>query len=65
MAALALPPQPSLEQIRVALAGNLCRCTGYEAIYRAIFAALGRTGAEDEPAEPVVVPVMAAAGAEP
>ncbi|MBI1723042.1 MAG: (2Fe-2S)-binding protein [Gemmatimonadetes bacterium] len=36
MAALALGPKPSLERIRVGLAGNLCRCTGYEAIYRAI-----------------------------
>ena len=31
-----LPPDASLDEIRVALAGNLCRCTGYEAIYRAI-----------------------------
>ncbi|MEP6729854.1 MAG: (2Fe-2S)-binding protein [bacterium] len=36
MAASTLPPNASLEEIRVALAGNLCRCTGYEAIYRAI-----------------------------
>jgi aerobic-type carbon monoxide dehydrogenase small subunit (CoxS/CutS family) len=65
MAALALPPQPSLEEIRIALAGNLCRCTGYEAIYRAIFAALGRARREDERAEPAVVPVRPATGAEP
>lgn len=38
MAALNIPDNASLEQIRVALAGNLCRCTGYEAIYRAILA---------------------------
>jgi carbon-monoxide dehydrogenase small subunit/xanthine dehydrogenase small subunit len=31
-----LPEDASLDEIRVALAGNLCRCTGYEAIYRAI-----------------------------
>jgi carbon-monoxide dehydrogenase small subunit/xanthine dehydrogenase small subunit len=31
-----LPTDASLDEIRVALAGNLCRCTGYEAIYRAI-----------------------------
>ena len=36
MAALNLPPKASLEQIKTALAGNICRCTGYEAIYRAI-----------------------------
>lgn len=36
MAALTLRPNASLEEIKVALAGNICRCTGYEAIYRAI-----------------------------
>lgn len=36
LAAIALGPDPSLEQIKEGLAGNLCRCTGYEAIYRAI-----------------------------
>ena len=36
LAAVALGPKPSLEQVRAGLAGNLCRCTGYEAIYRAV-----------------------------
>ena len=36
MAALALGPEPTVDEVRVALAGNLCRCTGYEAIYRAV-----------------------------
>jgi aerobic carbon-monoxide dehydrogenase small subunit len=36
LTALTLGPNPSLERIRQGLAGNLCRCTGYEAIYRAI-----------------------------
>jgi carbon-monoxide dehydrogenase small subunit len=29
-------PDPTLEEVRSGLAGNLCRCTGYEAIYRAV-----------------------------
>jgi carbon-monoxide dehydrogenase small subunit len=36
LAAVALGPRPTLRQIRVGLAGNLCRCTGYSAIYRSI-----------------------------
>ena len=36
MAAAALGPDPSLDDVRRGLAGNLCRCTGYEAIYRAV-----------------------------
>ena len=48
MAALALGPDPSLEKIRTGLAGNLCRCTGYEAIYRAIQRA-GTAGSTTEP----------------
>ncbi|MDB4906027.1 MAG: [2Fe-2S]-binding protein [Gemmatimonadetes bacterium] len=36
VAASVLNEDPSLEEIRVGLAGNLCRCTGYAAIYRAI-----------------------------
>ncbi|MGQ0643635.1 MAG: (2Fe-2S)-binding protein [Gemmatimonadaceae bacterium] len=39
MAAVALGPKPSLARIKTGLAGNLCRCTGYEAIYRAVRAA--------------------------
>ena len=39
MAAMGLVAEPrarSMMKMREALAGNLCRCTGYEAIYRAI-----------------------------
>jgi len=39
MAAIALGPRPTLQDMRVGLAGNLCRCTGYSAIYRSIAAA--------------------------
>ena len=34
-------PNPSREQIKAALAGNLCRCTGYQQIYEAIEQAAG------------------------
>ena len=36
MAAVALGRKPTLAAIRAGLAGNLCRCTGYSAIYRSI-----------------------------
>src|ERR1700687_3072620 len=35
-------PQPSRDEIREALAGNLCRCTGYVKILEAIELAAGR-----------------------
>jgi aerobic carbon-monoxide dehydrogenase small subunit len=34
--ALGLDSGASLEEVRTRLAGNICRCTGYEAIYRSI-----------------------------
>ena len=43
MAALSVPRDASLDDIRTILAGNLCRCTGYEAIYRAVQRAAGAT----------------------
>jgi aerobic carbon-monoxide dehydrogenase small subunit len=39
MAAVALGRRPSMDAMRYGLAGNLCRCTGYSAIYRSIAAA--------------------------
>ena len=42
MTALALlkeNPKPTPEEIRIAISGNLCRCTGYENIVQAIAAA--------------------------
>ena len=35
-------PNPSEEEIRFQLAGNLCRCTGYDKIIRAVQHAAGR-----------------------
>jgi xanthine dehydrogenase iron-sulfur cluster and FAD-binding subunit A len=35
-------PVPSEQDIRIALAGNLCRCTGYSAIVAAVKAASGQ-----------------------
>jgi len=32
-------PDPSEDEIRIGLSGNLCRCTGYEGIVRAVRAA--------------------------
>ena len=29
-------PSPTLEEVKIALSGNICRCTGYEKIYDAI-----------------------------
>src|ERR1035437_2695756 len=37
---LAVNPDPSDEEIRSALSGNLCRCTGYTQMYTAIKAAI-------------------------
>ncbi len=42
-------PDPDDDQIRAALAGNICRCTGYGAIIRAVRAA-ARTMRQDHPA---------------
>jgi len=41
-ALLEAEPNPSEERIRLWLAGNLCRCTGYDKIVRAVMDAAGR-----------------------
>jgi aerobic carbon-monoxide dehydrogenase small subunit len=42
---LARNPDPSEAEIREALAGNLCRCTGYQNIVKAVQAAAGQARA--------------------
>ena len=39
-------PDPTEEEIRIALKGNLCRCTGYENIVRSVQAAAAGARAE-------------------
>jgi aerobic-type carbon monoxide dehydrogenase small subunit (CoxS/CutS family) len=43
-------PQPSREQIKEALAGNICRCTGYIKIFEAVELAAARMSGK--PAQP-------------
>jgi len=43
-------PNPNEQQIREALSGNLCRCTGYQNIVKAVMLAAGkRTGKTHQP----------------
>ncbi len=44
---LARRPNPTDPEIREALAGNLCRCTGYEKILDAVRLAAARTGSRE------------------
>lgn len=41
MAAAALPANATLDEVRAGLAGNICRCTGYTGIFRAVRRAQG------------------------
>ncbi len=41
-------PHPSRDQIREALSGNLCRCTGYLQIFEAVEAAMGKIAEQGE-----------------
>jgi aerobic-type carbon monoxide dehydrogenase small subunit (CoxS/CutS family) len=50
-ALLAADPSPTRERIRDALAGNLCRCTGYLKIYEAVELAAENLRRADGPAD--------------
>jgi aerobic-type carbon monoxide dehydrogenase small subunit (CoxS/CutS family) len=41
-ALLAANPQPTEDDVRIALSGNLCRCTGYDGIVKAVLSVAGR-----------------------
>ncbi len=44
-------PNPTMDEIREALASNLCRCTGYMQIYDSVRIAMARAAAKREPPE--------------
>jgi len=48
---LAENPSPTERQVREGLEGNLCRCTGYHNIVRAVLAAAGRAAAQPADAD--------------
>src|SRR5258708_2459529 len=58
MAAVALGRKPTLDEIRVGLAGNFCRCTGHMAIYRSIEAATTRKNPADPKDRPTTVSLI-------
>jgi aerobic-type carbon monoxide dehydrogenase small subunit (CoxS/CutS family) len=39
---LSTNPDPTDDEVRIALSGNLCRCTGYDGILRAVMSVAGR-----------------------
>ena len=59
-ALLAHSPHPSRAEIEEGLAGNLCRCAGYEQIIEAVFAAaaVGETGGQAVPDARAQAPAM-------
>jgi len=60
---LADNPQPDEHEVRVAISGNLCRCTGYQAIVDATLAAARAMQAPGAARRPVEAPVLPAGGA--
>ena len=45
---LSRTPDPSIEDVRIGLAGNLCRCTGYTRIFEAVLQAAAAHGLKAE-----------------
>ena len=45
-ALLARSPAPTEEEVRISLSGNLCRCTGYNGIVKAVLATAGAAAPE-------------------
>jgi carbon-monoxide dehydrogenase small subunit len=37
-------PRPTEDEVRIALSGNLCRCTGYDGIVKAVLSVNGAAG---------------------
>jgi carbon-monoxide dehydrogenase small subunit len=48
-------PDPKEEEIRPALSGNICRCTGYQSIVEAVQLASKKMNSATETLEPVLV----------
>ena len=59
---LAENPDPTEQEVREGLEGNLCRCTGYHNIVRAVLSAAGRLSAPDESSGEVTAPGELPAG---
>src|SRR3954465_4575564 len=49
-------PHPSEDEVRLGLEGNLCRCTGYHNIVKAVLYAADHGGAGDSAAAPAEAP---------
>jgi carbon-monoxide dehydrogenase small subunit len=43
-ALLAANPSPTEDEVRIGLSGNLCRCTGYDGIVKAVLSVAGTPG---------------------
>ncbi len=41
-------PQPTADEVRLALSGNLCRCTGYDGIIKAVLDVAATTSLESQ-----------------